>query len=83
MWWSWYYWICPVGWTLNGLISSQFGDLHSKLEGTDLTVAEFVRDYFGFEHEMLGVVAGVVVGFTLVFAFTFAFAIKAFNFQKR
>ncbi|KAL8138808.1 hypothetical protein V2J09_004809 [Rumex salicifolius] len=83
VWWRWYYWLCPVGYTLNGLISSQFGDVKTKIVGMDATVAEFITDYFGFRHDMLGVVAGVVLGFTLLFAFTFAFAIKVFNFQKR
>ncbi|KAJ4707956.1 Pleiotropic drug resistance ABC transporter [Melia azedarach] len=25
IWWRWYYWICPVSWTLYGLVVSQFG----------------------------------------------------------
>ncbi|KAG2390034.1 ABC transporter G family member 36 [Vigna angularis] len=46
-------------------------------------VEEFVKSYFGFEHDFLGVVAIVVAGFSLLFALIFAFGIKVFNFQKR
>ena len=47
------------------------------------TVEDFVRDYFGFNHDFLGVVAIVNVAFVIVFAFTFAMSIKVFNFQRR
>ena len=50
---------------------------------TGETVEDFVRDYFGFKHDFLGVVAAVVVGFGLLFAFIFAVSIKVFNFQRR
>ncbi|KAF8035907.1 hypothetical protein BT93_C1817 [Corymbia citriodora subsp. variegata] len=82
IWWRWYYWACPISWTLYGLVASQFGDIHDKLD-TGETVAEFVRSYFGFRHDFLGVVAAVLVGFPLLFGFIFAFSIRAFNFQTR
>ncbi|RDX94998.1 ABC transporter G family member 34, partial [Mucuna pruriens] len=82
IWWKWYYWICPVAWTLYGLVASQYGDNRDTLENGQ-RVEEFVRSYFGFEHDFLGVVAIVVAGFSVLFALIFAFGIKAFNFQKR
>ncbi|KAL5127605.1 ABC transporter G family member 36 [Glycine soja] len=82
IWWKWYYWICPVAWTLNGLVASQYGDNRDKLENGQ-RVEEFVKSYFGFEHDFLGLVASVVAGFSLLFAFIFAFGIKVLNFQKR
>ncbi|XP_060173834.1 pleiotropic drug resistance protein 1-like [Lycium barbarum] len=82
IWWRWYYWCCPVAWTLYGLIASQFGDLQNKLSDEE-TVEQFLKRYFGFEHDFLPIVAVVIVGYTAVFGFTFAFAIKAFNFQTR
>ncbi|KHN45207.1 Pleiotropic drug resistance protein 1 [Glycine soja] len=82
IWWKWYYWICPVAWTLNGLVASQYGDNRDKPENGQ-RVEEFVKSYFGFEHEFLGVVAIVVAGFSVLFALIFAFGIKVFNFQKR
>ncbi|WMV48222.1 hypothetical protein MTR67_041607 [Solanum verrucosum] len=81
IWWRWYYWCCPVAWTLYGLVASQFGDIQTPL-GNE-TVEKFLRRYFGFRHDFLPVVAGVLVAYVVVFAFTFAFAIKAFNFQRR
>eukprot|EP01018_Ginkgo_biloba_P004087 Gb_05443 [translate_table: standard] len=85
-WWKWYYWACPVSWTLYGLVVSQFGDLDTKLQmadGGEKILKEFIRDYFGFKHDFLGAVAGVTVGFCGLFAFVFALGIKFFNFQKR
>jgi hypothetical protein len=83
VWWRWYYWICPVAWTLYGLVASQFGDVQKSLDDTGVTVGAFVESYMGFRHDLLGVVAAVVVGFAVLFAFIFAFSIKVFNFQKR
>ncbi|XP_020269449.1 ABC transporter G family member 36-like [Asparagus officinalis] len=82
IWWRWYYWICPVSWTLYGLVASQFGDVQEKLE-TGEVVSEFLTDYFGFKHNFLGVVAVVVVAFPLLFASLFGFSMKVLNFQRR
>ncbi|KAJ4718242.1 Pleiotropic drug resistance ABC transporter [Melia azedarach] len=82
VWWRWYYWASPVSWTLYGLVVSQFGDIEDELESGE-TVKQFLRSYFGFRHNFLGVVAVVVAGFTVSFAFIFAFGIKALNFQRR
>ncbi|XP_057969760.1 pleiotropic drug resistance protein 1-like [Malania oleifera] len=83
VWWRWYYWACPVAWTLYGLIVSQYGDLTDVLTDRNQPVNEFLREYYGFKHDFLGVVAAVVVVFTVLFAFIFAFSIKVFNFQRR
>ncbi|EPS67052.1 hypothetical protein M569_07725, partial [Genlisea aurea] len=82
VWWRWFYYICPFSWTLNGLITSQFGDIETRLD-TGETVEEFIHSYFGFRHDRLGYVALIIVGFAVIFGFTFAFSIRTFNFQKR
>ncbi|XP_022721376.1 pleiotropic drug resistance protein 1-like isoform X2 [Durio zibethinus] len=84
VWWRWYYWICPVSWTLYGLVVSQFGDLQDTLEdGNGETVEQYLRNFFGFRHEFLGVVAAVILGFTVLFGAIFTVSIKVFNFQRR
>ncbi|KAK4798053.1 hypothetical protein SAY86_030379 [Trapa natans] len=83
VWWRWYYWACPVSWTLYGLVASQFGDINTQLEDYDGTVKEYLKDFLGYRHDFLGAVAGAMIGFTVLFAFTFAVSIKAFNFQRR
>ncbi|KAG8056465.1 hypothetical protein GUJ93_ZPchr0002g23043 [Zizania palustris] len=82
VWWRWYYWICPVSWTLNGLVTSQFGDMTDKFDNGE-RISDFVENYFGFHHDLLWLVAVVVVSFAVLFAFLFGFSIKHFNFQKR
>ncbi|CAN1807341.1 ABC transporter G family member 40 [Linum perenne] len=82
VWWRWYYWADPISWTLYGLLGSQYGNVKTTME-TGQSVEDFLRSYYGFEHEFLGVVAGVIVGLTVSFAVIFAVAIKSFNFQRR
>jgi hypothetical protein len=87
-WWIWYYWICPVAWTLYGLIASQFGDITETVLVLGLTesrpsVKDYIDTYFGYKHSFLGVVAAVLVGWAVFFAIIFVFAIKYLNFQRR
>ncbi|KAL5228851.1 hypothetical protein ABZP36_017116 [Zizania latifolia] len=82
IWWRWYCWVCPVAWTLYGLVVSQFGDNETLMED-QTSVKVFVEDYFGFKHSWLGWVAAVVAAFALLFASLFGFAIMKFNFQNR
>lgn len=83
MWWRWYYWVCPVAYTLYGLVASQYGDVEHVMTDIGFPVKDFLDVYFGFKHDFLGVVAVVIVAFTAFFAFIFAFAIRSFNFQRR
>ncbi|GJM93273.1 hypothetical protein PR202_ga09818 [Eleusine coracana subsp. coracana] len=86
VWWVWYYWICPVTWTVYGLIVSQYGDVEDliKVPGQpDQQVRLFIRDHFGFHSDFMGVVAAVLAAFTVFFAFIYAYCIKSFNFQQR
>ncbi|KAL7187496.1 hypothetical protein ACSBR1_037555 [Camellia fascicularis] len=82
VWWRWYYYICPVAWTLYGLVASQFGDIQGTLD-TGETVEEFVRNYFDFKHDFVGYVAIIIAGIAILFGFIFAYSIRVFNFQKR
>ncbi|GAY62771.1 hypothetical protein CUMW_220420 [Citrus unshiu] len=76
LWWRWYYWACPISWTLYGLVASQFGDKQDRLESGE-TVEQFLSSYFGFRHDFLGVVAAVVGALPVLFALIFAVGIKA------
>ncbi|XP_006652070.1 ABC transporter G family member 34-like [Oryza brachyantha] len=82
IWWRWYCWICPVAWTLYGLIVSQYGDIVTPMDD-GIPVKLFVENYFDFKHTWLGLVALVIVAFTMLFALLFGFAIMKLNFQKR
>ncbi|PON68433.1 ABC transporter-like [Parasponia andersonii] len=84
-WWLWLYYICPTSWQLNGMLTSQYGDLEREILvfGESKTVAAFLEDYFGFHHNLLGVVAVVLIVFPIVFASLFAYFIGRLNFQRR
>lgn len=81
-WWRWYYWACPVAYTLYGMLTSQYGDVNEPLD-TNETVAEFITSYFGYRRDFLGVVAFMTAGFAFLFAGLFGASIKLLNFQKR
>ncbi|KMS96494.1 hypothetical protein BVRB_9g224870 [Beta vulgaris subsp. vulgaris] len=86
-WWIWYYWICPVAWTVYGLIVSQYGDLTQTIKGTGMTpdpmIKQYIQVHFGYEPDFMGPVAVVLVGFTVFFAFLYAYCIRTLNFQMR
>uniref|UniRef100_A0A0E0EQW1 ABC-2 type transporter transmembrane domain-containing protein n=1 Tax=Oryza meridionalis TaxID=40149 RepID=A0A0E0EQW1_9ORYZ len=82
LWWRWYYWMCPVAWTLNGLLTSQFGDVNDKFNN-GVSVSDFIESYFGYQHDLLWVAAVAVFSFAILFAFLFGLSLRLFNFQKR
>ncbi|GAB2293477.1 transcription factor [Dionaea muscipula] len=86
-WWIWYYWICPVSWTVYGLIVSQYGDLNTTIKVTgvtpDPTIRWYVENRLGYDPDFMGPVCLVLVGFAVFFALLFAYSIRTFNFQTR
>ncbi|KAG6418324.1 hypothetical protein SASPL_120527 [Salvia splendens] len=52
-WWVWYYWICPVAWTVYGLIIGQYGDVTTTITvagnngPTSPMIKTYIQDHFG------------------------------------
>ncbi|CAA2949084.1 ABC transporter G family member 29 [Olea europaea subsp. europaea] len=86
-WWVWYYWICPVAWTVYGLIIGQYGDVEETIKVPGMSfepmIKNYIQDHFGYDPNFKGPVAAVLVGFTVFFAFLYAHCIKKLNFQMR
>ncbi|XVF41711.1 hypothetical protein PTKIN_Ptkin01aG0301900 [Pterospermum kingtungense] len=84
-WWIWLYYLIPTSWTMNGMLTSQYGDIHKEIKvfGDTKTVASFLKDYFGFRHDRLAISAVVLIAFPLAFASLFAFCVGRLNFQRR
>ncbi|XP_071718388.1 ABC transporter G family member 29-like [Rutidosis leptorrhynchoides] len=86
-WWVWCYWICPLAWTFQGLIASQYGDVNDtiKVPGMlrDPTIKWYVENHFGYQERYLGVVAIVLVSFTVFFTVMYAYCLNKLNFQTR
>ncbi|KAL5160353.1 Pleiotropic drug resistance protein 1 [Glycine soja] len=82
VWWRWFYRICPVAWTIYGLVASQFGDITNVMKSENESVQEFIRSYFGFKHDFIGVCAIMVSGFVVLFLLIFAVSIKPFLTSK-
>ncbi|KAJ7974936.1 pleiotropic drug resistance protein 2 [Quillaja saponaria] len=86
IWWRWFYWACPVAWTIYGLVTSQVGDNNSAVEvpgGGVISVKLYLKDRLGFDYDFLGAVVAAHIGFVLLFFLVFAYSIKFLNFQKR
>ncbi|KAJ9698671.1 hypothetical protein PVL29_007638 [Vitis rotundifolia] len=84
-WWIWFYYICPVAWTLRGIISSQLGDVTEITIGPGFKgpVNKYLNDQLGFGPGMIGVSAVVLICFSVLFFSVFAISVKVLNFQKR
>lgn len=84
-WWIWLYYVCPTSWALNGMMTSQYGDIDKEIEafGETKIVAAFLKDYFGFHHDQLYVVAIVLAAFPIVIATLFTYCIGHLNYQRR
>ncbi|GLU04056.1 hypothetical protein SLE2022_212230 [Rubroshorea leprosula] len=84
-WWIWMYYLTPTSWSLRGMLTSQYGDIHEKVLvfGETKTMASFLKDYFGFQHDQLAVTAIILMLFPVAFALLFAFCVGRLNFQRR
>ncbi|KAK3019263.1 hypothetical protein RJ639_004212 [Escallonia herrerae] len=84
-WWIWFYYISPVAWTLRGIISSQLGDVETKIVGPGFqgTVKEYLDVSLGYGPGMVGVSAAVLIGFSVFFFSVYAASVKVLNFQRR
>lgn len=84
-WWIWLYYLTPTSWSLNGLLTSQYGDMKKEIDafGEKKTVAEFLRDYFGYDYNQLPLVSVVLILFPVAFASIFILSMGKLNFQRR
>ncbi|PIN02962.1 Pleiotropic drug resistance proteins (PDR1-15), ABC superfamily [Handroanthus impetiginosus] len=84
-WWIWFYYVVPTSWSLNGMLTSQFGDVEEEIVvfGETTTVAAFLRDYFGYRHDLLPLVGIILLLYPIIFASFFAFFIAKLSFQRR
>ncbi|KAK9054719.1 hypothetical protein SSX86_025798 [Deinandra increscens subsp. villosa] len=86
-WWVWYYWICPIAWTVYGFIVSQYHDAENTIKvpgmSYDPAMNWYIKDHYGFRLDFMGPVALVLVSFCILFAFIYAFCLRVLNFQVR
>ncbi|KAL1220620.1 ABC transporter G family member 41 [Cardamine amara subsp. amara] len=84
-WWMWMYYLSPTSWVLEGLLSSQYGDVDKEIiaYGEKKKVSAFLEDYFGYRHDSLAVVAVVLIAYPIIVASLFAFFMSKLNFQKK
>ncbi|KAL6136418.1 hypothetical protein ACLB2K_061713 [Fragaria x ananassa] len=84
-WWVWGYWICPLSWSVKGILTSQYGDVNKEivLRGEEKPISAFLESIYGYNYDDLGIVGIVLLAYPLVFAFAFALATEKLNFQRR
>ncbi|CAI5942986.1 unnamed protein product [Closterium sp. NIES-65] len=87
VWWSWFYYINPIAWSLYGLITSQLGNVQDLLTipgyPVKVTVQQFLDLYLGYQEQWVGYASLILVAFSALFFVVFAVALKVINFQKR
>ncbi|KAH0704714.1 hypothetical protein KY285_018992 [Solanum tuberosum] len=63
-WWIWYYWICPVAWTVYGCIVSQYGDVETEIIVPNMSpnpmIKDYIKDHFGYNPDFMAPVAVVL-----------------------
>lgn len=80
------YYLSPTSWVLEGLLSSQYGDVEKEIivfGEEKKKVSAFLEDYFGYRHDSLAVVAFVLMAYPIIVASLFAFFMTKLNFQKK
>ncbi|RYQ99046.1 hypothetical protein Ahy_B07g086895 [Arachis hypogaea] len=89
-WWIWFYYICPVSWTLRGIVTSQLGDVGTTISGPGFngTVKGYLSASLGYDDKINGISSVglsviVLIGFILIFFGSFAISVKVLNFQRR
>ncbi|KAF1894840.1 hypothetical protein Lal_00028284 [Lupinus albus] len=89
-WWIWFHYLCPVTWTLRGIITSQLGDLENIVVGPGFkgTMKEYLTSSLGYDAKVNGfpavwLSAMVLICFIVIFFGTFAISVKVLNFQRR
>ncbi|KAL8205881.1 hypothetical protein R6Q57_009432 [Mikania cordata] len=84
-WWLWLYYLTPTSWSLNAMLTSQYGDVKTKILvfGEIKFVDDFLKDYFGYHHEQLPLVFVLLALWPIVLAILFAYCIAKLNFQRR
>ena len=67
------------------MLTSQYGDIANTITafGEPKRVDAFLRDYYGFHHNQLGLSALVLAVFPIAFASLFALCTEKLNFQRR
>ena len=67
-----------------GLVVPQFRDIDRTFIDGNRTeiVREYLKSYFSFKDDFLGVVVGIIVGIAILFVAIFTVSIKVFNFQR-
>lgn len=86
-WWLFGYYGSPTAYSLWGLVASQLGDVQHEFlinsAGSRVSVADFVRAYFGFRHDFLGWTVLLLIAFVVAFRLIAIWALAYLNFQKR
>jgi hypothetical protein len=86
--WRWFYWCTPSAWSIYGFFASQLGDVETFVTvpdnpNTQITVKEYLKDYYGYDHGFLKYVAIEQVVVAVACTLLFALLIKYKNFQRR
>ena len=94
-WWSWYYYLNPVAWSVYGLATSQMGDDYttsifvygfssSGVAGIeDVWTADFVNEFFGYSYDFLPKLIPIMLAFIVAFWAVATMGLRTLQFVRR
>ncbi|EIE18006.1 putative pleiotropic drug resistance protein 3 [Coccomyxa subellipsoidea C-169] len=85
-WWSWYSYLNPLSYSIQGLLGSQLGDVTDEYivyNGERQSVAQYLKTAYNIDRSFIGWDVLILVGFTAIFAVITMGSLRLFNFQKR
>jgi ABC-type multidrug transport system permease subunit len=83
--WIWLYWANPISYTLYGLIVGELGESQQLMvdQSPPVSVAQFVRDYFGYKTSFMGYTALILAAFCAFFFAASTTALARIKWQNR
>ena len=83
---SWYYYLNPFAYSLQGIVLSQLGDVTEPLalpDGGTVAVNESLAIVFGYHYSFLGYNILIMIAFCVVFIASGLFFLAKLKFQAR
>jgi hypothetical protein len=84
-WFQWFTFVNPVAWTLNGLISSQYGNVTIKIQTLthgNIEVREFILAQYGYKNDEREYILLILVAFCVCFASVAIVALSLLKYHR-
>ena len=83
---SWYYYLNPFAYSLQGIVLSQLGDVDDLValpDGGYVSVRDALTQVFGYQYSFLGFNILIMIAFSLIFIVSGLIALHKLRFENR